>query len=246
MISLFFAFLKIFSRNLRALFFILVLPLVMYVGISYLGIGNIIRLGTSSVYQEYLLSGIVAMSLMQLGIFSTGYALIDFRRSGILKRIAVSPLSAASFLVAHGLARTVLALAQTGLLLFCGFIFFGLTYGWLVILVPLLVAAGLVLFLNLGYLIASLAKDYEDAAPATTAINLLLIFLGDVFFPSAALPRPLAILADILPMKAFSNLFRLALSGTGHVLVWQVLVLAAWLVITSIVSFWIFAKKAYR
>lgn len=245
-LSLTAAFLKIFFRNYRALFFVLVLPVVIYIAISYLGLDNIISFNGEKQYQGYLLPGIIAMSLVQMGVFSAGYTLIDFRRSGVLKQLAVTPLSPFRFLLAHAFARWIMALVQTGILLLCGLILFDIMISWRVVFAPILSMAGLALFINFGYLIASLAKDYEDAAPATAIINLLLLFLGDVFFPSRLLSPAFNVLADILPMKALSAMFRYVLTGGEAVTLIQVLVFVAWFIVTSVLAQRIFARKAYK
>ena len=240
------AFLKIFFRNYRALFFVLVMQAAIYIIISYLGIDNIIRFNGAGSYQQYLLPGILALSLMQLGIFNSGYAVIEMRRSGTLKRIAVTPLTPMRFLAAHLLARFVMGLMMAVILLLAGAILFDYQIGAGIWLLPFLIFLGLMLFLNFGYIIASLARDYEDAAPATAIINMVFMFLGDVFFPTRFLPPYFGAIADFLPMKPLSSMMRQSLSGEGSVTAGAVVVLLAWLIITTAVAFRVFAKKAYK
>lgn len=246
MTQLILAFLKIFFRNRQAIFFVLVLPCIIYLGISFLDFENIIQFGGTERYTHYLLPGFMAFSLIQLGIFNAGYSLIDYGKAGVLKRLAVTPITGPKFLIAYGGARLGMAVLQSVLLLLFGVLFFGLDLTAKALLLLPVLMLGLVCFLSIGYLVAAFAKSYEDASPATAAINWLMVFLGDVFFPSGSLPDPLPTVAMVLPLKPLSELFRYALIDGSLPDAAGFLVLAVWVTVLPALSFWAFSKRAYR
>ena len=94
-IKLFSANLKILLRNWRGLFWNIILPVGLYIGLSVLKIPS---LGVTGAYSYYLLPGIVAMTIMQTGIFSLAYWLIELRERGVIKRFRVTPLSNTEFI----------------------------------------------------------------------------------------------------------------------------------------------------
>lgn len=240
------AFLKIFFRNPRVIFFVVFLPAGIFIILAYLGIEQIIRFNLPVSYANFLLAGIVAMSLMQTGIYTVAYTLIDYRRTHILKRLSVTPLSAGKFLLAQIISRFLIACAQVAVILLLGFVFFHTTTQGLWYL-PFLVFVGSTIFLNLGFLIASVARDYEEAAPYTTLTGLSLIFLGDVFFPVENLPRALQHVANYLPLKPLANTIRHFLLGTQSPdLLRDILVMMAWFLILTIISQYVFRKRVYR
>lgn len=240
------SFLKIFFRNPRAIFFVIFLPAGIFIILAFLGLEEILRFNLPVSYTNFLLSGIIAMALMQTGVYTIAYTLIDYRRTKIFERLAVTPLSASQFLLAQVLARFVVAILQVAVLLILGAALFHTTTRGLVFL-PFLIFLGSTLFLNFGFLIAAAARDYEEAAPYTTLISLPLIFLGDVFFPVQNLPQSLASLAAFLPLKPLASLLRHFLLGiNSENLGGDILVLLVWLLVLTLISRVIFAKKVYR
>lgn len=246
MLILITAILKTFFRNPRAIFFVIFLPAGIFSLSALLGLENIIRADLPVSYTSFLLVGIVAMALMQTGIYTVAYSLIDYRRGQIFKRLSVTPLTAGRFLMAQVIARFFVACLQVIALLLMGiFVFHVRMSGFWVL--PFLIFVGSTIFLNFGFLISALARDYEEAAPYTTLIGLPLVFLGDVFFPVKNLPHALAVVADYLPLKPLSAVMRYFLLGINSPdLLREILRLLAWLALLSIVSRYIFEKRVYR
>lgn len=241
------AFLKIFFRNRRAIFFVIFLPAALFLILAFLRFEQVIQFSLGQSYSDFLLPGIVAFAAMQTGIYTAAYSLIDFRKQMVLKRLAVTPLSAGKFLLAQGLARFIIALLQTGFLLVLGITIFNVKLAGQILFVPLIILIGSQIFLNIASIIASFARDYEEAAPYTTIVGLGLSFLGDAFFPVANLPTVLQNVAAVLPMKPFVSALRFGFFGLGREeLLSSLLILLVWLVASTFAAKIIFAKKSYR
>ncbi len=246
MIRLTIAFLKIFFRNSRAIFFAVFLPGAIFTILALLNLEGIIRFGSGVSYTAYLLVGIMALAVMQTGVYTAAYTLIDLRRSQILKRLSVTPLSAGKFLGAQVCSRFVVACLQVVVLLLLGSFAFGVAIRslWLA---PLLIFMGSGVFLYFGFLIASVARDYEEAAPYTSIIGLTSMFLGDVFFPVANLPRSLKLLSDFLPLKPLAVSLRHFLLGISSPTIAQDLwVLGLWFVMMLLLARFLFASRIYK
>lgn len=229
------------------MFFVLLLPAAVFLIASYLGLEQIIHFQTPQIsYQEFLLAGIIAYALMSTGIYTVAYSLVDWQRLGILKRLFVTPLTATQFLLAQVLARFIIALIQTALLVGLGLALFDIEIQLNLILLPLLVFIGSTVFLDLGFLIAAAARDYEEAAPYTAVAGIVLTFLGDVFFPVSNLPTWLEGTASHLPLKPLASLLRFSLLGVDSINIEQeFVVLMGWFVILSFAASQVFAKKTH-
>lgn len=240
-------FLKIFFRNKRAIFFVILLPVGIYLAGAFLGLEGIVQFQKQIRYEDFLLTGVIAFALMQTGVYTASYTFIDYHKSHILKRLSVTPLSAGRLLAAQVAARFMLALLQTAVLLGIGTALFGLRPSGLILLLPLVVFVGSTLFLNVGFLIASAARDYEQAAPYTTVIGMVSMFLGDAFFPIANLPAYLARAAEFLPLAPLVALLRMTILGVipEHYARDLVLVLV-WFIGLSFLAQTVFKKKAYK
>ncbi|OGE77907.1 MAG: hypothetical protein A2751_02580 [Candidatus Doudnabacteria bacterium RIFCSPHIGHO2_01_FULL_46_14] len=240
-------FLKIFFRNRRAIFFVLLLPAGIFLILSFMRVEQIIQFDIGLPYTDFLLAGIMAYAIMQMGIYTVSYSFIDYRKQTVLKRLSVTPLSSKQFLQAHSVARFIVALIQVALLFGIGMIAFGSRPSGSIWFLPLVILLGSVAFLNFGYVISSLARDYEEAAPYTAIVGLGLGFLGDVFFPVANLPIFLQNIAQILPMAALSGAMRYSLYGIqGEQFVYNLLVLTGWFILGTAAANAIFAKRAYK
>lgn len=240
-------FIKVFFRNTRAVFFVILLPLGIFVAAALLGLKDIVRFEKPFPYYDFLLTGVIALALMQTGIYTVAYNFIDYRRARALKRLAVTPLRPSGVMLAQVFARFGIALIQIGVLLGVGIVFFGTKIVWLALLSPLVIFLGNTIFLNIGFLIASFAQDYEQAAPYTTIIGTILLFLGDAFFPLENLPRVLIPVAEFLPFKPLVSLVRYFFLGISDgKLLSESLILVFWFLAVSLIAKLVFSKRMYR
>jgi len=72
--------------------------------------------GAAVRYVDYLFPGILGMNMMFSCLFGVGYVVLRYRKSGFLKRLHATPLTAFEFLTAQVLSRLVLILFVTTVL----------------------------------------------------------------------------------------------------------------------------------
>ncbi len=72
--------------------------------------------GAAVRYVDYLFPGILGMNMMFSCLFGVGYVVLRYRKSGFLKRLHATPLTAFEFLTAQVLSRLALILFVTGVL----------------------------------------------------------------------------------------------------------------------------------
>ncbi len=213
---LFGANLKILYRNWRGMFWNIILPLAIYVAVALLG--SHFKFGDIGInYAAYLLPGILAMTIMQTGIYTLAYWLIELKENGVMKRFAVTPVSIAELLGSLIGTRLVLIYIQVALVSAVAYWIFGTKIYGEALPIIILVFLGGAIFLSLGFLISIIADSYEEAAPISAGVNLLLTFLGNVFFPVAILPRGIQAIASKLPLTFLADGLRnsYTLSGAG-------------------------------
>jgi ABC-2 type transport system permease protein len=187
---------------------------------------------------SYLAPGIMAMALMQLGLFATVIPLVTLRHEQVLRRLGATPLPRSQLLVSQVLFRLTIGLIQCGIILGVSISFFQVhIIGNLVELVGLVIL-GAIMFISLGYLIASLAQTVESANGISQAVNFPMLFLSGVFFPLAFLPAFLTPIVRALPLTYLGDAFRQVAVGTvpQFPLMVDVLVLAGWVVVCSLLA----------
>lgn len=232
--------LKLVYRNRSGLFWTIVMPVGIYVALSVLPIGKTV--GAKFNYSNYVLPGIIAMSIMQGGIYGLAYWLVDLKTRGVIKRFMVTPISQVELILSLLCARVLVILVQLIVLTLVGVIFFHATFAGNYLSTFIFALLGGFTFLLVGLFISTFANSYEAAAPITTAIGLPLTFLGNLFYSVDGLPRVLRTIAHILPITFLADGLRSAYLNPIHFhdIAKDLLFLAIWLVAMLGIVIWRF------
>jgi len=188
-------------------------------------------------YIDFLVPGIVGMTVMQLGLFGVAFGFVHLKRTGALRRLFATPTSPAYFLGAQVASRLMICVVQVAILLGIG-IWFGLQmfgdYGSLAVIVLL----GSVIFLAVGFAIAGWAKNEDQAAPVANLISLPMMFLSGVFFPRDAMPDFLASITQYMPLTYVNEALRAVVNDGASLgsLGPQLLGMGVWAVITFVLA----------
>ena len=75
-------------------------------------------------YIDFLIPGLIGMSLMNSGMWGVGFSLVDMRQRKLLKRFLATPMRRSDFLLAVMSSRLVLMVVEVGLLLVFGMLVF--------------------------------------------------------------------------------------------------------------------------
>jgi ABC-2 type transport system permease protein len=205
--QLFLANLKIIYRDKTALFWNIAIPVVIYSALSVIPIK---RLTGNIVYKDFVLPGMIAYVIMQGGIYSLAYWMVDLRTRGVIKRFLVTPIKI-PFLVLGALgSRMAVMLVQILILSFVGIIIFHTTFAGNYISIVLLSLLGGGIFLSIGLLISNFAGSYQSASPITAAVGLPLTFLGNIFIPTSLFPSSIQTLSKFLPVTYLADGLRQA------------------------------------
>jgi len=181
---------------------------------------------------SYFVPSILAMALMQLGVFAA-VPLVQQREKLILKRLSATPLPRWTLVVSNIVVRLIIAAVQTALILAIGVGLLGvqLTGDWLRIVA--VVGLGAVTFVSIGYVIASFARTEESANGMTSIVQFPLMFLSGIFFPLEIMPNWLRTIATFMPLTYLGDALRqVMVGGTPFVpLGVDVAILGGWLVV---------------
>ena len=188
-------------------------------------------------YIDFLVPGMLALTVMQLGLFSVAFGFVQLKRTGALRRLFATPTSPSYFLGAQVTSRLIIGEAQVLILLGVG-LWFGLQLVGSVALLLGVAALGSTIFLAMGFAVAGWAKNEDQAAPVANLISLPMTFLSGVFFPREAMPDVLQRITDFLPLTYLANALRaITNEGAGIPDISQDLVgMAVWAVISFVIA----------
>ncbi len=140
------------------------------------------------------------MAIMQMGIFSVVFSLIQYRQQGVLRRLSATPIRPHNFLIGQVFTRLIVSVVQVVILLGVGVLIFDVTVAGNVGYLFILAVLGGALFLAIGFVISGFAKNEEVGAPLANIIALPMMFLSGVFFPTDTLPGVLEDIVQYLPL----------------------------------------------
>jgi ABC-2 type transport system permease protein len=176
---------------------------------------------------DFLVPGVLALSVMATAMVSLGIATGFERRYGVLKRLGSTPLSRGGLLSAKTV--TVLGLEVVQVVLVVGV---GAALGWSATsgIVPAigLLLLGTIAFAGIGLLMAGTLRAEANLA-AANALFLVLLFLGGMAYPLAKLPDALETFAKLLPAAALSETVRAVLTSSAFP-TGELIVLIVWAV----------------
>lgn len=187
---------------------------------------------------DFLMPGILAMALMQLGLFATASPLVSLRQEQVLRRLGATPLPRWKLLVSQVLLRITIGFAQSAIIVGLSVYAFKVQIQGSMLALAGLILLGAVSFVAIGYLIAAVSKTVETASGISSAINFPMMFLSGVFFPLALLPAFLAPIVRALPLTYLADAFRQVSIGSvpEFPIVVDIGVLAAWAVGCALLS----------
>jgi ABC-2 type transport system permease protein len=187
---------------------------------------------------DFLLPGILAMSLMQLGLFATAPALVQLREQQVLRRIGATPLPRATLLAAQVVHRLTIGGVQTALILIIGTLAFKVNIIGNLGLLLGFVLLGALMFVALGYLISGLARTQDSVTGITQLLNFPMMFLSGVFFPVELVPGWIRPVVALLPLTYLADALRQIMVGAtpSYSLPLDFGILAGWLIVCGLLA----------
>lgn len=232
--------LKMIIRNKQALYFSLILPAVIMLIFKVVA-GNSKVNGMS--YVDFVVPGLITMSLLQMTIFSIAFVVAQQREKGVLKRLLATPMRPVDFMAAQVFTRLIIGLVQVLLLVSVAILALNYRMNGSFLAVILVAALGVLVFLSLGFIISGIAKTVETVPAIANMILFPMIFFGNIFFPLDNLPKWLKPVAQVLPIKYLADALRNIMT-LGHSL-WDVkkdiLGLVVWLAIFLVIAARVFS-----
>ncbi len=188
--------------------------------------------GAAVRYVDWLLPGVLGMNMMFSCLIGVGYVVVRYRKSGFLRRLSATPLTAAEFGAAQILSRLILTISVTSVL-----------YGVLSLLVHfrndghllvllLIAVMGAIAMIALGFMMAARIGSEELANGVISFASWPMILLSGVWFSLEGAPAWLQQAARVLPLTQMLEAARaVMLDGAGLV---QVLPQLGWLAVMTV------------
>jgi len=184
--------------------------------------------GAALRYVDYLFPGILGMNMMFSCLFGVGYVVLRYRKSGFLKRLHATPLTAFEFLTAQVLSRLVLILFVTAVLYAgIGAIIHFHSAGSLPLLL-LVAVLGALSMVALGLTIAARFSSEELVGGLLNLLTWPMMLLSGIWFSLEGSPPWVRWIAGMFPLTHVLDAARaIMLDGAGMAQVAQHLIYLA-------------------
>lgn len=167
-------------------------------------------------YIDFLVPGILGLSIMQMSLFSIIFAIVAFKKAGVMKRLFITPIKPYQFIGGQVFTRMAVSILQIVVILLLAVLAFKVKIVGSYLILALLVFWGSIIFLALGLALASFAKTEEAAAPIANVVAMPQMFLGNVFFPVESMPEWLQSIVQYLPLNYLADALRKVMTeGVG-------------------------------
>lgn len=199
-----------FARTPVAVFFTVLLPLIMLVLFNALFGNDEIDTGAGTWRSsQFYVGGIVAFTIASATFTNLANVVPIRREEGVLKRWRGTPLPPWVYLTGTVVTCFVIALVSTVVMVVLGIVAYGVRLEAAKLPAMMLTfVVGAVSFAALGLAVAGLTRTAQSASAVANVIILPMAFISDVFIPLEDAPNWLAVVGDVLPLKPFARSFQ--------------------------------------
>ncbi len=181
-------------------------------------------------YIDFLVPGLLGMSLMGGGLWGVGFVTVDMRIRKVLKRFLATPMRKSDFLLGILLSRMIFMVPEVVIVLIFSWIAFGVVIEGSLWLLAGLIVLGAFTFSGIGLLVASRAKTMEAVSGWMNLAMLPMWVLSGIFFPYERFPHAAQPFIKALPLTPLIDAMRaVVLEGAGLTSLWTpIAILTAW------------------
>jgi ABC-type multidrug transport system permease subunit len=169
-------------------------------------------------YIDFLVPGLVGMTLMQGSMWGIGYLIVEMRTKKLVKRLLATPMRKGDFLASFVLMRAFFVLVEVPVLFAFGWLVFGVRIAGSI---PLLLGVGMLgalTFAGVGVLVASRADNVQTVGGLMNLVMMPMFIGSGIFFSTDRFPEVLQPLIKALPLTALNDAMRAVVNeGAGPV-----------------------------
>ncbi|XEC96899.1 ABC transporter permease [Paenibacillus tarimensis] len=198
-------------------------------------------------YNDFLLTGMIALAISQAGMFGM-VGMVEMRRNGLLKRLMMTPVSMKLFGISSMFVRFILSAIQIVLLSLIGVLAFKANLNIDIFTFLIIFLVGTLSFTGFGFMIAAFSKSMESYMGIANLLSFIMMFLSGIFFDLSFLPGYLQPVAAYMPLTYFADGIRDSFVyglGITNPSFWiSTGILAAWGIVTFLISSRFYKWKA--
>ena len=160
-------------------------------------------------YVDFLIPGLLGMSVLSTSFFGIGMTLVSNRRENLFKRYRTTPMRFSTFITSHIIGRCFGLCLETIAILIAGYLLFSFSFQGSTALLVATLVLGAAATTAIAALIASRTKSVPAVSGMLNLTMLPMIVLSGTFFPKKYFPSWLQQGAEWLPLSMINEALRL-------------------------------------
>lgn len=160
---------------------------------------------------DFILPGQLGFVILSSGVISTAFLLISLKQRLVVKRFFATPAKRSTIIIGEAIARLIFSAIQVLFIIMIGVFGFHFTLinGFFTLIEMLLICSfGLIVFLGVGMIVSSIAKNEQAVPPIANLFTLPQFFLSGAFFSITVFPSWLQPFCKILPLTFVNDALR--------------------------------------
>lgn len=159
-------------------------------------------------YIDFLIPGLLALSLLTTSLFGTGMTIVANRRENLLKRMCATPMNPYEYIISHIFGRYFIFVVEFLTIMITGILLFGFQVqgNWLSFLIVGLV--GTACFTSLSILCGAKTNNTSTYNGINNLITLPMMMLSGIWFSRNHYPDWLEGILGYLPLSACVDALR--------------------------------------
>ncbi|MDK2945431.1 ABC transporter permease [Geotoga petraea] len=163
---------------------------------------------TDSGQTEYLLTGILSISLLSGGMFSVIGIFGRYKKNGIIKKFMSAPVSPSSFVVNASISKLILNIFSVIILIIFAKLMYNLNYQFNWAEFSLVILTSSLGMMGFGVILLIIFKRIETASTAASLLFVIMTFFSGIYFPLTLIPEQIRWISYFMPVTYVVNLVR--------------------------------------
>jgi ABC-2 type transport system permease protein len=191
---------------------------------------------------DYTFAGLIGFSIIGLGVFGPVNYFPQMKKTGVLRRLHVTPLRVWEYFLANVLSNSVIGLFSIAVMFMVAIIVFNFKTAGNYLELAALIVLGIFCIFGIGLAIGGWAKNENQAAPLANIVTFPMIFLSGTFFPRYLMPVWLQHVTYFLPLTPIIDGIRMVATEGKHLvdLGPQIGLILLWTIIIYAIAFRVF------
>ncbi|MGM0640148.1 MAG: ABC transporter permease [Thermotogota bacterium] len=163
---------------------------------------------TDSGEMEYLLTGILSISILSGGMFSVIGIFGRYKKNGVIKKFMSAPIKPSSFVLNASISKLILNIFSIIILILAAKLMYNLNYRFDWIEFSMIILTSSLGMMGFGVILLIIFKRMETASTAASLLFAIMTFFSGIYFPLTLIPEGIRWISYLMPVTYVVNLIR--------------------------------------